>query len=94
LVKRDLRDRVDADGVIQHHEVKPSRSPAATGVRSVLMPALDEKIRHLTVELGREGSRADSSHVGLGDTDTRLMSRGPMPVPMQAPPAVGFDEVT
>ena len=25
---------------------------------------------------------------------TRSMSRGPIPVPVQAPPAVGLDEVT
>ena len=62
-------------------EVEPSRPAPAPGVRPVLVAELDEHVALLALDLGRERSRADPGHIGLGDAEHPVDVAGPDPRP-------------
>ena len=61
----------------EHHRVEPTRTTLASGVRAVLVTALDQQRARLVVELGREWSTAHASHVCLRDTDDTVDVKWP-----------------
>ena len=76
-------------------EVEPAAAPLAPGRRAELVAELADAPLVGAFDLGRERALADARHVGLGDAEiTRRSCVGPMPIPVAAAPATGFDEVT
>ena len=72
---------------------QPARR-AAAGVGPELVAPLDDQVARLVGQLGGEGPDPTRVTYALATPTTRSMWRGPMPAPVHAPPATGFDDVT
>ena len=74
LGDRDLGAGVEPHRVLEHHEVEPARTTAATGVGAELVAAVDELVadRVALEQLGGERAAADARDVGLGHADHPL----------------------
>jgi len=88
-----LGQGVQSHSVIQKHQVQPSGPAPAPGVRPVFMAQVDEHVALFPVDLGGKGL-THPGQIGLGDADDPVDVARPIPVPTQAPPAVGFEDVT
>src|SRR6476661_7850419 len=60
--------RVEPDRVAQRDQVEPAAAPGTARGGAHLTAALAECLAEVVIEFGREGTRADTGRVSLGDT--------------------------
>ena len=85
---------VDAGRIAEDDAIEPAAAARPAGGRAVFVAALADVVAGLVQELGWEDAEPTRVVYAFATPITPSMSVGPMPVPMQAPPAVGCDEVT